>query len=214
MPMVAQFRGRLTKNWERERSRRRVKPLGTAFSTSSSRRRPLEPLFGPPPAVAAPWNRFFDLLRPETLFGSGSKPRRTLREAVELVSNLGASRKCPLKVVPNLGASRKCPLKVVPNLGARCAAPWKWFQTPFPGVAALWKWLPADFPAALRLGSRSTPISRLRHASRKIFGGAASLRTDARSCHKYSHFLTFSHSANRSANCALLRSCIKKWVLP
>ena len=125
MPMVAQFRGRLTKNWERERSRRRVKPLGTAFSTSSSRRRPLEPLFGPPPAVAAPWNRFFDLLRPETLFGSGSKPRRTLREAVELVSNLGASRKCPLKVVP--------------NLGARCASPWKWFQTPFPGVAALWK---------------------------------------------------------------------------
>ena len=200
MPMVAQFRGRLTKNWERERSRRRVKPLGTAFSTSSSRRRPLEPLFGPPPAVAAPWNRFFDLLRPETLFGSGSKPRRTLREAVELVSNLGASRKCPLKVVP--------------NLGARCAAPWKWFQTPFPGVAALWKWFQADFPAARRLGSRSTPISRLRHASRRIFGGAASLRTDALSCHKHMHFLTFSHSANRSANCALLRSCIKKWVLP
>ena len=78
-----------------------------------------------PPAGEAPWNRFFDLLRPETLLGSGSKPRRTLREAVELVSNLGASRKCPLKVVP--------------NLGARCAAPWKWFQTPFPGVAALWK---------------------------------------------------------------------------
>ena len=59
MPMVAQARGQLTKNWERERSHRRwVKPLGTAFSTSSSRRRPLELLFRPSPAGNAPWKWF------------------------------------------------------------------------------------------------------------------------------------------------------------
>ena len=116
---------------------------------------------------------------PEMLRGSSSKPRRRLREAVELVSNLGAGRKCPLEAVP--------------SLGARCTAPWKWFQTPFPGVAALWKRFHADFLAARRFGSSSTPISRLCHASRGIFSGtAASLRTDARSCHKYSHFLAVS----------------------
>ena len=116
----------------------------------------------PPPVGEAPWNRFLDLLRLSPPFGTA----------------FGAI------------SGRKCSLEVVPNLGARCAAPWRWFQTPFPGVAAFWKWFQADFPAARRLGSRSTPISRLRHASRKIFGGAAaSLRTDIRSCHKYSHFL-------------------------
>lgn len=97
--MVAQVRGRLTKE------------LGEGAE--------------PPPVGAAPWDCFLGHLRPEMPLGRGSNPRRRLREAVELVSNLGASRKCPLKVVP--------------NLGARCAAPWKWFQTPFPGVAALWK---------------------------------------------------------------------------
>ena len=84
-------------------------------------------------------------------FESGSKPRRTLRSPLEVVSNPISGRRGPLEVVP------------------------------------------ADFPAARRLGSRSTPISRLRHASRKIFGGAAaSPRTDIRSCHKYSHFLAVS----------------------
>lgn len=58
MPMVAQARGQFTKNWERERSRRWVKPLGTTFSTSSSRRRPLELLFRPSPAGNAPWKGF------------------------------------------------------------------------------------------------------------------------------------------------------------
>ena len=149
----------------------------------------------PSPAGNAPWKWFQTSAQagnvrgsgstprrwPEMLRGSSSKPRRRLREAVELVSNLGAGRKCPLEAVP--------------SLGARCTAPWKWFQTPFPDVAALWKWFQADFPAARRLGSRSTPISRLRHASRKIFGGAASLRTDIRSCHKYSHFLAVSIQA-------------------
>lgn len=58
--MVAQVRGGSSqKNWERERSRRRrVKRRGTAFSTSSSRRRPLELLFRPSPAGNAPWKRF------------------------------------------------------------------------------------------------------------------------------------------------------------
>ena len=58
MPMVAQFRGRLTKNWERERSRRRVKPLGTAFSTFSGRKRSLEVVPNLGARCVKPWNWF------------------------------------------------------------------------------------------------------------------------------------------------------------
>ena len=73
--MVAQFRGQLTKE------------LGEGAE--------------PPPAGAAPWNYFFDLLRPEMPFESGSKPRRTLRSPLEVVSNPISGRRGPLEVVPS-----------------------------------------------------------------------------------------------------------------
>ena len=125
--------------------------------------------------------------------GSGSTPRRRLEMAVE--------------VVPRLAAGRKCSVEPVPNRGAGCVKPWNRFQTVAQLRNALWKWFQTSaqaaqpfgsgfkphFRASRPFGSSSTPISRLRHASRGILSGAAaSLRTDARSCHKYSHFLAVS----------------------
>ena len=57
--MVAQAMGQLTKNWERERSRRRrVKPLGTAFSTFSGWKRSLEEVPNLGAGCVKPWNWF------------------------------------------------------------------------------------------------------------------------------------------------------------
>ena len=115
--MVAQFRSQFTKElgegaepppvgeapWNRFLDLLQPSsPLGTAFSTSSGCRRPLELLLGPSPAGNAPWKWFqtsahaaqplgggfkphFRASRP---FGSGSKPISRLPGALEAVPRL------------------------------------------------------------------------------------------------------------------------------
>ena len=100
-------------------------PVERCLAIVSGRKRPWKWFHAPSPAGNGRGSSSTPRRWPEMFRGTGSKPWRRLREALEPVSNRGAAQKCPLEVVPNLGAG--------------CAALWKWFQTPFPGVAALWK---------------------------------------------------------------------------
>ena len=134
----------------------------------------MEPVFRPPPAVAAPWKYFFGLLRPEMPLGSGFNP---LRWSSRCLGN-GSTPRCGLRdaleTVPRLAAGCRRPLEVIPTLATRCAIPEKAAKRSKVFIR--------------RFGSSSTPISRLRHASRGIFdGAAASLRTDVSSSCKCNH---------------------------
>lgn len=106
--MVAQFRGQLTKE------------LGEGAE--------------PPPAGAAPWNRFFDLLRLSPPFGTAFGAISGRKRSLEEVPNLGADRRDALEVVPTLGAAVVTPWKRFHALPLAVGAPWKHFQ-PLPPVA-------------------------------------------------------------------------------
>ena len=85
----------------------------------------MEGVWRPPPAGEAPWNHFFDLLRPSPPFG-------TTFWAI-------SGRKCPLEGVPTLGADRRDALEAVPRPGAAVVTPWKQFPALPLAVGAPWK---------------------------------------------------------------------------